>query len=59
MSNYKIVRAGNGYFNITMDDRQLYRTDSINDAYYHMFLLQEVERTKYLESLQLELDFTA
>ena len=56
MSDYKIICAADGFFNIIIDGRQTYRTDTIDDAYYNMYLMQQAEEMNRLNSLQLELD---
>lgn len=56
MSDYKIICAADGLFNIIIDGRQTYRTDTIDDAYYNMYLMQQAEEMNRLNSLQLELD---
>lgn len=56
MSDYKIICADDGFFNVLIDGRQTYRTDTIDDAYYNMYLMQQAEEMNHLKSLQFELD---
>jgi len=58
LSDYKIIRADDGFFNVLIDGRQTYRTDTIADAYYNMFLFQVTEKQQIEAARQLELDFT-
>ena len=44
LSDYKIIRADDGFFNVLIDGRQTYRTDTIDDAYYNMYLMQQAEK---------------
>jgi hypothetical protein len=47
LSDYKIIRADDGFFNVLIDGRQTYRTDTITDAYYNMFLFQVAEKQHF------------